>query len=121
MVRLFKTSIPRFSALPAQPRKEILYTSALVVAHPTEPDLPTLLIGQIPSRPAAGLLGSTVEIWGCGGLGSWIAELVVRANPKKVVLRDTGLVHRGHLVRQNYTELDVGGPKGENSLKDSKQ
>lgn len=124
----------------------------LVVAHPTEPDLPTLLVGQIPnhsadrlrerqvevlaaevpihwlpvsderpdvttrrdvSRPAAGFLGSTVEIWGCGGLGAWIAELIVRANPKKVVLRDPGLVHRGHLVRQNYTELDVGGPKGQ--------
>ena len=124
----------------------------LIVAHPTESDLPTLLVGRIPeqiadriregqsdivasevpidwlptsderpdattrrdvSRPAAGLQGSTVEIWGCGGLGSWIAELVVRANPEKVVLRDHGLVHRGHLVRQNYTELDVGGLKGE--------
>ena len=124
----------------------------LIVAHPTEPDLPTILVGRVPepiadrlrdaqefivasevpidwlpmsderpdattrrdvSRPAAGLLGSTVEIWGCGGLGSWIAELVVRTNPKKVVLRDPGRVHRGHLVRQNYTELDVGGWKGE--------
>lgn len=122
----------------------------LIVAHPTEPDLPSLVVGRIDaqladrlraaqpellpvetpidwlhmsderpdattrrdfSRPAASLLGSTVEIWGCGGLGSWIAELVVRANPNKVVLRDPGLVHRGHLVRQNYTELDVGSPK----------
>lgn len=62
-------------------------------------------------RPAAGFLGSTVEIWGCGGLGSWIAELLVRAKPKKVVLRDPGLVSRGLLVRQNYTELDVGRSK----------
>ena len=52
-------------------------------------------------------------MWGCGGLGSWVAELVVRASPEKVVLRDPGQVHHGHLVRQNYTEHDVGGLKAE--------
>lgn len=127
-----------------------------IVTHPTEPDLPALLIGRIDAKladqfrkpnpdllltgvtmdwlpisderphttirrdstkPASNLYGSVVEIWGCGGLGSWIAELVVRASPTKVTLRDTGLVHRGHLVRQNYTELDVGGPKIEQLAK----
>lgn len=124
----------------------------LIVAHPTETDLPSLAVGRIiesladnlrttqkkippqetpidwlivsderPNtttrrdfdRPAAGFLGSTVEIWGCGGLGSWIAELLVRTKPKKVVLRDPGLVSRGLLVRQNYTELDVGRSKAQ--------
>lgn len=124
----------------------------LIVAHPTEADLPALVVGRIDAqladrlrqtqtalvpvdttidwlpmsderpnsttrrdfaRPASGLQGATVEIWGCGGLGSWIAELVIRASPEKVVLRDPGQVHRGHLVRQNYTELDVGGLKAE--------
>jgi len=122
----------------------------LIVTHPTEADLPSVVVGRINaqladrlraaqtevlpaettidwlhmsderpetttrrdvSRPAANFLDSSVEIWGCGGLGSWIAELVVRASPQKVVLREPGLVHRGLLVRQNYTELDVGHPK----------
>ncbi len=124
----------------------------LIVNHPTEADLPSLVVGRISaqfadrlrlpepdvlaeettidwirmsderpkttirrdvSRPAASFFGSTVEIWGCGGLGSWIAELVVRANPRKIVLRDPGFIHRALLVRQNYTELDVGGLKAE--------
>ena len=124
----------------------------LIVAHPTEPDLPALVVGRVQaqladrlreaqpallpvetaidwlpmsderpdittrrdfSRPASHLLGSTIEMWGCGGLGSWVAELVVRASPEKVVLRDPGQVHHGHLVRQNYAEHDVGGLKAE--------
>lgn len=128
----------------------------LIVTHPTESDLPALVVGRINSnfadqlrvpdpelllsevivdwlpisderpettirrdfkRPASNLRDSTIEIWGCGGLGSWVAELIVRTSPKKVTLRDTGLVHRGHLVRQNYTELDVGGLKIEQLAK----
>lgn len=119
----------------------------LVVAHPTDVDLPTVVLGMIDSaladrlraqeanvtpqetrigwmqisderptvttprdtlRPAAAFRDMSVEIWGCGGLGSWIAEFIVRARPAKLVLRDPSFVHRGHLVRQNYSELDVG-------------
>jgi len=117
------------------------------VAHPTEIDLPTVVVGRIDSasadqirsrsgtitplqtrigwmqisderptvttprdhlRPAAAFRDASVEIWGCGGLGSWVAEFITRARPARVVLRDPAGVHRGHLVRQNYTELDVG-------------
>ena len=119
----------------------------LVVAHPTEVDLPTVVVGRIDSasadqirsrsgtvapfqtkigwmpisderptvttprdnlRPTAVFRDASVEVWGCGGLGSWIAEFVTRARPAKLVLRDPAQVHRGHLVRQNYAELDVG-------------
>ena len=129
---------------------------SLIVTHPTEPDLPAVVVGRINSeladrlrapdhdllstevpidwlpmsderpnttirrdstRPASNLRGSIVEVWGCGGLGSWIAELIVRTSPEKVILHDTGLVYRGHLVRQNYTELDVGGLKIEQLAK----
>ncbi|MCU1484400.1 MAG: Thiamine biosynthesis protein ThiF [Actinomycetia bacterium] len=122
----------------------------LVVAHPTEPDLPAVVFGMVmppfsdklrrrdvgltpantpiewmpmsderpdvttprdARRPASALEGKVVEIWGCGGLGSWIAEFVVRARPKRVTLRDGGQVHGGHLVRQNYLEADLGLPK----------
>mgnify|MGYP003113142560 CR=1 FL=1 len=65
------------------------------------------------TRPASGFAGKSIEIWGCGGLGSWIAELIVRAHPRSITIRDTGLVAGGHLVRQNYTENDVGAPKVE--------
>ena len=119
----------------------------LVVTHPTEIDLPTVVLGKIDSafadrlrsrdagltpretridwmqisderatlttprdnlRPAAAFRGASVEIWGCGGVGSWIAEFIARARPTKLVLRDPAFVHRGLLVRQNYTEQDVG-------------
>lgn len=122
----------------------------LVVSHPTETDLPTVVIGRIGSaladrlreqdagltprqtriewmqisderptlttprdnlRPAAAFRGASVEIWGCGGLGSWIGEFIARARPAKLVLRDPAFVHRGLLMRQNYRELDVGALK----------
>ncbi len=122
----------------------------LVVAHPTEADLPTVVIGRVdidtankirardgdlttqqtrigwmqisddrPTvvaprdslRPTAAFRDASVEIWGCGGLGSWIAEFIVRAQPANLVVRDVAYVHRGLLVRQNYTELDVGEAK----------
>ena len=119
----------------------------LVVTHPTDADLPTVVVGRIDDaladglrmreadvtpretqigwmqisderpnvttprdalRPSAAFRGASVEIWGGGGLGSWIAEFITRARPAKLVLRDPAFVHRGHLVRQNYREVDVG-------------
>jgi len=65
------------------------------------------------ARPVSALRGASVEIWGCGGIGSWVAEYCVRAGAGRVVLCDNGWVSRGLLVRQNYVELDVGDPKVE--------
>jgi hypothetical protein len=65
------------------------------------------------ARPVAAYAGKTVLIWGCGGLGSWIAEYVVRAAAKKVVLCDPGTISGGLLVRQNFVEGDVGNTKAE--------
>ena len=59
-------------------------------------------------RPASAFNGRSIELWGCGGLGSWMAEFIVRAGAKQIVLRDTGGVSTGLLVRQNYVEHDVG-------------
>jgi hypothetical protein len=64
-------------------------------------------------RPVAAYAGMTVHIWGCGGLGSWIAEYVVRAGARRVVLCDPGTVTGGLLVRQNFVETDVGDSKVE--------
>ncbi len=64
-------------------------------------------------RPTDAFAGLSIEMWGCGALGSWLAELLIRANIARIVLRDPGIVTKGLLVRQNYTELDVGRPKAE--------
>jgi hypothetical protein len=63
------------------------------------------------TRPVTWFAGKAIELWGCGALGSWIAEQLVRAGASTITLRDDGYVTRGILVRQNYTELDVGRRK----------
>jgi ThiF family/Prokaryotic E2 family A len=62
-------------------------------------------------RPTSAFAGKTIHIWGCGGLGSWIAEFIARAGAAKIVLCDPAPVTRGLLVRQNYTEPDIGHHK----------
>lgn len=53
----------------------------------------------------------TVELWGCGALGSYVAEYLVRASIKKIIIRDTKKVTPGLLVRQNYFEENIGYDK----------
>jgi len=64
-------------------------------------------------RPVAAFQGKDVHVWGCGGLGSWIAEFVVRAGAAKISLCDPGSVSSGLLVRQDFIEADVGQGKAE--------
>ncbi|MBB2744689.1 UNVERIFIED_ORG: hypothetical protein FHR35_004538 [Microbispora rosea subsp. rosea] len=63
------------------------------------------------ARPVGSYADKTVHVWGCGGLGSWIAEYIVRAGAKKVILCDPGIISGGLLVRQNFVETDVGSTK----------
>lgn len=63
--------------------------------------------------PAAVFHGKVVEIWGCGALGGWAVELIARSKPRKVILRDNRRVSVGSLVRQPYTDADVGLGKAE--------
>lgn len=65
------------------------------------------------ARPVTAFARKTVHVWGCGGLGSWIAEFIARADPECIVVCDPGPVGGGLLVRQNYTEDDVGINKAE--------
>lgn len=65
------------------------------------------------TRPVAAFAGRTVQVWGCGGLGSWVAEYVVRAGARRVVLCDPGTITGGLLVRQNFGESDIGDRKVE--------
>lgn len=74
---------------------------------------PEVAVRRDSERPVNVYAGAKIAVWGCGALGSWIAELLVRAGAQRVVLRDPSFVTRGLLVRQNYTEADVGCLKAE--------
>jgi len=63
------------------------------------------------TRPVNGFQGKSVHIWGCGGLGSWLAEFVARAGATAITVCDPGAITGGLLVRQNYTEADIGQNK----------
>jgi hypothetical protein len=64
-------------------------------------------------RPVTNFQDKTIQIWGLGGIGSWIAEYVARAAPAKLILCDPGLITGGILVRQNYIEADIGDTKAD--------
>ena len=74
---------------------------------------PEIAVRRDSDRPMTLFADSKIAVWGCGALGSWIAELIVRAGARHVTLRDPAFVTRGLLVRQNYAEDDVGRPKAE--------
>lgn len=65
------------------------------------------------NRPVNGFQGNTVHIWGCGGLGSWLAEFIARAGASAITVCDPGTITGGLLVRQNYTEADIGQTKAD--------
>ena len=59
----------------------------------------------------AALSGKRVLLLGCGALGSAVAEMVLRSNAAKLHLVDHGIVKPGILVRQRYTDSDIGSAK----------
>ena len=61
--------------------------------------------------PLEEMRGRSVEVWGCGALGSHVAEALVRGGAKRLVLRDSGVVAPGVLVRQRFEDDDIGRSK----------
>ena len=61
--------------------------------------------------PMDWFLGKSVVLWGCGALGSQVAEQLVRAGVKKIVIFDNRPVHPGILVRQNFVDADINDSK----------
>ena len=55
--------------------------------------------------------GKRVALWGCGALGSLIAEHLARCGAAALRLHDLGLVSPGLLVRQNFGDADVNEAK----------
>ena len=51
--------------------------------------------------------GRTVLLWGCGALGSAVAEYLTRVGVAKLFLHDRGIVTPGVLLRQLYEDADI--------------
>ena len=61
--------------------------------------------------PSSYFSGKSVSVWGCGALGGHVAEFLARAGVRKLILRDSGTVAPGLLVRQPYNDDDIGHAK----------
>ena len=57
--------------------------------------------------------GKRIAIWGCGAIGTHVAESVARAGVAQIQLVDSGLVNPGILVRQGFEDADIGRLKVE--------
>ena len=60
------------------------------------------------SSPMAWFCGKRVAIWGCGAVGTHVAESVVRAGAGTIELVDNKTVVPGLLVRQGFEDADIG-------------
>jgi len=60
------------------------------------------------NTPISWFKNKRVALWGCGALGSHIAESLVRAGIDHITLRDNKKVTPGILVRQNFIDEDIG-------------
>ena len=63
------------------------------------------------TSPMAWFRGKQVAIWGCGAIGTQVAEAVVRAGATRVELVDNKEVAPGLLVRQGFEDSDIGHGK----------
>ncbi len=63
------------------------------------------------ASPMAWFSGKRVAIWGCGAVGTHVAESVVRAGARTVELADNKSVAPGILVRQGFEDADIGRSK----------
>lgn len=61
--------------------------------------------------PSNWLTGKNVLVLGCGALGAPVAEFCVRAGVSGLTVADNGVVNPGILVRQPYTDADIGRNK----------
>ena len=76
-------------------------------------DRPEIIVRRDRETPVTWFDGKRVALWGCGALGSPIAEFLVRAGIRKLILRDKGVIAPGLLVRQPFDDRDIGRTKAE--------
>ena len=65
------------------------------------------------TSPMSWFSGKSVAIWGCGAVGTHVAESVVRAGARTAELVDNKTVAPGVLVRQGFEDADIGRSKAE--------
>ena len=63
------------------------------------------------TSPMAWFHRKRVAIWGCGAIGTHVAESVVRAGVARVELVDNRVVAPGLLIRQGFEDSDIGRSK----------
>ena len=63
------------------------------------------------TSPMAWFRGKRIAVWGCGAIGTHVAEAVVRAGATRVELVDNKEVAPGLLVRQGFEDSDIGHGK----------
>ena len=71
-------------------------------------DRPELVHRRDRNTLASGLNGKRILLFGCGALGSAVAETVMRAGSSAITLVDNGIVGPGLLARQRYRAIDLG-------------
>lgn len=65
------------------------------------------------ASPMTWFRGKRVAIWGCGAVGTHVAESVARAGARRIELVDNKAVTPGLLVRQSFEDGDIGKLKAE--------
>lgn len=74
-------------------------------------DRPEVTRRRDTGSPLRWFAGKSVSVWGCGALGAPIAEWLARAGVGKLILYDKASVAPGILVRQPFTDPDIGRHK----------
>ena len=71
-------------------------------------DRPEIVVQRDHSSALSWFKDRIVSLWGCGALGSHIAEYLIRVGVKKIILRDYGRVAPGLISRQLFNDADIG-------------
>jgi predicted acylesterase/phospholipase RssA/proteasome lid subunit RPN8/RPN11 len=72
---------------------------------------PEIVIRRDDRSPLLFFKDKIISIWGCGAIGAHVAEWLTRAGSRKLILYDNDIVTPGILVRQPFTDGDVGRGK----------
>ena len=72
---------------------------------------PEVTVRRDVDSPLNWFRSKSVAIWGCGAIGSHLAESLARAGVSRLVLRDKSIVAPGVLVRQLFDDSDIGENK----------
>ena len=72
---------------------------------------PEVTIRRDEDSPLGWFRTKSVAVWGCGAIGSHVAEALARAGVTKLVLKDNSIVTPGILVRQSFEDADIGKNK----------